>query len=185
MDEAKPEVAIDIGGGEGEFFLRLAKENPQKAFIVLDPEVTKIKEAPPNLHFICWRTDIDSRLPFLSKKIDEAHINFLFGKIGAEDDEDFESLGKRVGKFRNLLKDLKNVLKQGAKLHINDARGNIDNIMRILKEEGYQVVQGPKRIADENKTWWAKTFADGFKVGGRKEEESLILPMELETIWVG
>jgi len=185
MEDADKEVAIDIGGGWDEYFFRLAKENPQKTFIVLDPSIRPIKRAPDNLFLIKWKTDVDSKLPFLPDKINEAHLNFLFGEIKTSEEPDVETEEESNRRYRMLLKDLKDILRPNSTLHLVDVRDNIFRIQKLLKEEGYQIIQPPKRLKDESRTKWSTLFAEAFKKKGRKEEESFILPMEIEAKWEG
>ena len=184
MDEVKPEVAVDIGGGLGEYFFRLAKENPRKIFIVLDPKVRPIKKAPENLFLIKWRTDVGSKLPFLPNKIDEAYLNFLFGVIEANEERGFDTRESNR-RYRALLKDLKDVLKPNSSIHLVDVRGNIFRIQQLLEEEGYQIIQEPKRLKDESRTAQSKFFTEALKKIGETEEEPRILPMEIEAKWEG
>jgi len=189
MEDDKKEVAIDVGGGEGEFFLRLAKENPGKTFVVLDSVAKKIMGAPENLHFVRWRVNAESMLPFLPEKIDEAHINFLLGEIKegkkVEDGQEIDCVEDQTGQYQKLLKDLKGVLKPGATLHITDVKDCIAIIQQLLKDEGYRLVHEPRKVTDEDKTFFTQYFFRAFRRAGRSEEESHILPMEIEARWEG
>lgn len=186
MEDIDKEIAIDIGGGWGEYFFSLAKENPQKTFIVLDPSIRPIKRAPNNLFLIKWRTNVDSKLPFLPNKIDEAHLNFLFGVIKFDEKHSFET-EESNRRYRALLKDLKDVLKPNSSVYLVDVRGNIFRIQQLLKEEGYQIIQEPKRLKDESRTAQSKFFTEAlaFKKIDETEEEPRILPMEIEARWEG
>jgi len=39
VEQKKSEMLIDVGGGVGEHFARLARENSDKIYLVLDPQV--------------------------------------------------------------------------------------------------------------------------------------------------
>jgi tRNA G46 methylase TrmB len=189
MEDNQKEVAIDVGGGEGEFLLRLAKENPEKTYIILDPLAKKVRGAPENLHFVRWRVNTESMLPFLPEKIDEAHINFLLGEIKegkrVEDGHEVDYFEDQAGQYQKLLKDLKNVLKPGAILRITDTKDCINIIEKLLRNENYSLVGGPKKVSDEEKTFFSQYFFKAFREWGRSEEESHILPMEIEAKWEG
>lgn len=184
MDEGKSEVAIDIGDPRGEYFCRLAKENPEKTFVVLDPAVKKIEEAPSNLHFLRWRTDVNLSLPFSPDSIDEAYIHFLFGGITLRDQPSSESLEDSCRYYQKLLRDLRVVLKGDARIHIADMRANIFHIQILLEKEGYQVVQEPKEMLDERRTAWSRLLFDVLRTLGKGAEDPM-LPMEIEAQWNG
>ena len=189
MEDSQKEVAIDVGGGEGEFFLRLAKENPGKTFVVLDSVAKRVMDAPENLHFVRWRLNAESMLPFLPEKIDEAHINFLLGEIKegkrVEAEYEIDFVEDQSGQYQKLLKDLKSVLKPGATLHITDVKDNIPIIEKLLRDEDYSLVCEPRKVTHENKTFFTRYFFEAFKKKGRSEKESHILPMEIEARWEG
>lgn len=177
------EMAVDIGGGKGEYFVQRARENPEKTFLILEPSPLRLKREPPNLHVIRWRSDEESFLPLKAASVDEANINFLCGEIRDRDDDVGRAEKFEVDRYRKLLRDLKEVLKNGALVRIADVRGNIGAIKNLLEEEGYKITLAPIRLMDEDRTAWSKCFFDVFEKGGKSEEESVALPMTIEAQW--
>lgn len=178
--ESRKEVAVDIGGGAGEFFLKMAKENPDKHFLILEPQELSMEEKPPNLDIVQWRSEKELVLPLRENSISDAYINFLMGEIkykghyATTEEEAIEM-------YRKILSELKEVLKSGSLVHITDVRDNIKHIKKALLDEGFNITSGPARLTDENKTLWSKMFSDAFKQIGKSEDESYILPMTMEA----
>src|SRR3989344_5170869 len=108
------ETVIDIGGGGGEYFLELARENPDKSFLILEPEKISSPEKPQNLHIVQWRSDIDSKIPLREDSIDEAYITFLLGEIKYRE-EDSENVKQSMQKYRKIISELKETLKRGGR----------------------------------------------------------------------
>lgn len=207
------QISIDIGGGRGELFQNLAKENPQKTFVVLDPSVKKEdRELPLNLHLIKWRKDKDSFLPLAKNSIDEAFLNFLHGEIDvsygvrrrqwsglqrlrmperiAEEEgrylEELKNFDTTV--YQDLLRDLRRVLKKGALVHIADVRENIMKIREALESiVDFQIIGEPKP-GSRYVTEWVGAFYDGAEdekdyKGLDRIEAAGMYPWSLEAKW--
>jgi hypothetical protein len=174
------EKIVDIGGGGGEYFSRLAREHPGKTFLVLDPQRNSIQENPPNLFFTQWKSDVDSKIPFRADSVDEAHINFLMGEIRSKEPETGTE-EEAVRRYRRLLSQLKEVLKQKGLVHIVDVQDNIKFVKRALEQEGYLIIEGPTPLQDEKITKWSEFFYSVSKKSGRKLEESMALPVVIRA----
>lgn len=161
MDPMGKEVAIDVGGGLGEYFVERAKKEPSKQFVILEPRRLRIARKPQNLHIVQWRSDEESALPFKASSVDEANINFLYGisKWGITEDS-YGPQPYQAKKYEKILNDLKSVLKQGGKLHIVEAKFRQGIIVAILKKLGYRLEGEPEFLQDKERTFWSKEHAD-------------------------
>lgn len=184
----KPEISIDVGSGDGKYFFELADKSPEKMFVILDPQIVKKSDRniPSNLHFIEWKSDVDSTMPFKKNSIDEANINFLMGEIQNKNESRArtaeESLKNDLEKYRKILVDIKDILKDGAILHIVDVRGNIDYISNLLQEEGFIILNGPVKLEDGDRTEWSKIFSDLSKRAALNpwhKDQGITLPMQI------
>jgi hypothetical protein len=185
MDELGKEIAIDVGGGQGEYFAKRARAEPEKTFLVLEPKPTKPEKIPPNLHIIQWLSTQKSGLPLKGSSVDEANIHFLYGEI-------IDTTGRAISSkdtsaedraYRKLLRQLKRVLRNGARINILDVRNNILRVEKLLKEEGFLITSPPRKLENEEQTIWSALFFSSFKKGHRPESESFVLPMEIEASW--
>jgi ubiquinone/menaquinone biosynthesis C-methylase UbiE len=176
--EPDTELSIDIGAGTGERYIKLANENPERSFLILDPSINKINGKPKNLHLINWKSDKTSKLPLPDNSVDAANISFLFGEIKTKEKDD-GSLNAAKERYRLLLLDTKRVLKKGGVIEIADVQGNIKFVAELLTEEGFDITLPPTKLNDENYSEWARAFYHVFRKGGRKEAESEALPMQI------
>lgn len=160
MDSVVKEVAIDIGGGRGEYFLRRAIKEPAKEFLILEPTQLKIDVKPRNLHIIQWLSNESSSIPLKPSSVDEANINFLYGVIKWDLNKDPDSEGVSFAeKYEKILEDLKTVLKPGGKLHIVDAKLHKDKILSMLDKLGYILEGEPEPLKDTRRTFWSIAHA--------------------------
>jgi len=175
MADKITETVIDIGGGKGEYFLGLAKANPDKNYIVLEPLnlPLDLKDKPENLHLLAWKTDVDSMLPFPEGSIDEVHINMLHRVLDTKNRQDFRdwwedrngnnydsafsSMDERIADedYLNLLLDAKRVLKVGGSLLIIDIFS--ERIDPLIEKAGFKS-WNREEIGDSNKTDFTKDF---------------------------
>lgn len=180
MNDTGKEVAIDIGGGYGEYFVERARKEPGKIFIILEPNPPRILRKPANLQILGWQSDSWHAIPLASGSVDEANINFLFGEIDTNERAD-ASVEEAADKYERILQDLRPVLKEGGLVRIVDSKEYILKIKELLKKEGYVISQNPTVLADTDRTVWSQRFYDVFKKVGKPPEESSILPMTIEA----
>jgi hypothetical protein len=178
MDK-QTEIAVDIGGGKGEYFLKRALAEPQKMFVVLDPQVDQIPNKPNNLVLIRWKTDKDTNLPFRPNSIDEVSMNMIMGELRTRDD--VGKIDNDMIPFRRLLKETKGLLKENGTVTIVEPKDNIDRVKRLLGEEGYEVVSPVSKVADENRSVYIGIFFDLFRRGKKNENESILIPQEIKA----
>ena len=183
MSEQSQELAIDIGGGEGRYFLKRAKQEPDKTFLILDTGVPSLKDKPPNLQFVQWKSDKDWSLPLKANSVDEVNINFLFSVLTNSKGESFRLPPEEI--YRRLIRQVKEVLKSGALVNIVDTEGNIDEIVSILEEEGYTITTPPISLEDTDRTKYAEQFS-AFDIYSRSEHyrplrDLKLLPMEIKA----
>jgi len=169
-------VAVDIGGGQGEYFVDRARGEPQKTFVILEPAPLSLPDKPPNLHIIRWKSTAALTLPFADKSIDEVNINYLFGKMEPSRLERHRPLDQKEI-YRRLIKDARQVLKSGGKISIIDAHCHINLIKEILIESGYHIVQEPISLPDPDRTYWSGKFTEDYE----RNEESFVAPMIIEA----
>ena len=182
MSEPIKELAVDIGGGWGEYFVGRARENPDMTFLILEPSPIKLRRYPPNLHIVKWRSEIDSDIPFTKESVDEANVNFLLGEMRDSSDSVGIGIETTLERYEKLLKDLFNVLKTGAALKIIEPKLNIAFIKEILFKTGYKIKGKPSPLNDSETTRWSKIFHDYFRSSGKSAGESFTLPMYIEAI---
>jgi len=181
MDK-QTEIAVDIGGGRGEYFLKRAINEPQKTFVVLDPQIENIPDKPENLILIKWKSDVDSKLPLSFNSVDEINMNMLMGELKTNDANPRGNLEKELFPFRRILRETKNILKDGGEITICEPKANIDYAVKLLNEEGYQIVKSPSQVEDERKSKFIELFYSFFKNTRNDQKDSLVLPMEVKAI---
>lgn len=186
MTDYDKEVVIDIGGGSGKYLVERSLNEPQKTFLVLELKPVKPEKIPENLHIIQWMSSQKSGIPLGKQTIDEANIHFLFGEIKGESGVTIDSndLSAEVSAYRNLLVNLKNVLKERARVNILEVKDNAPRVEHLLKEEGFQIITPARRLGNEDQTAWSTVFFRTFRISGRSESESHVLPMEIEANWL-
>jgi hypothetical protein len=183
--ESEKSFEIDVGGGNAEALIKKASEHPEKVFIMLEPSEVTLPEKPDNLHVIQWRSEPDGGIPLAEESVDEANIDFLMGEIRWHNHPNTDTDEETFAKYKKLLADVRSALKDGGMLHITDVQYCIREIVNLLQEEGFEIVRGPMKVADEAKTPWTKFFADAYKSGGKSEDESEALPMEVDAMKSG
>ncbi len=179
--EQNTELAIDIGGGAGERFLDLARHNPQKTYLVLDPNINNISDKPDNLHLMPWRGDKSSAIPLPEESVNVAGISFLFGEMISREIKGYKMKDEKE-RYRVLITDLKRVLKRNGMIEIVDVKGNIKYVVEVLEEVGFKITQKPQRLKKEDYSPWSKIFFSVFYRSGKSEEESEALPMMVKSV---
>lgn len=86
--ETNTELSIDVGGGSGDRFLKLARKNPGNSHLVLDPSIKNIPDNPKNLCLINWQSNTFSSLPIPDGSVDMASVAFLMGEIRTKERDD-------------------------------------------------------------------------------------------------
>lgn len=176
MTEPKEDLAIDIGGGFGEFFVEEARKRPNTQFLILEPRPLRLRRFPPNLHVVRWASDVDWTIPLVSESVDEANINFLMGEMMDRSGSIGTGETVQLERYQNLLHDLKRTLKNGAILSILEPSNNVEHIENILYKEGYHIVDDPQPLKEVERTAWSKRFHDWFKESGKSQAESVAYP---------
>jgi hypothetical protein len=161
-------VHIDIGGGAtADYFQKRARNNPDQAYLVLDPAIThKPRDCPPNLQLIKWRSDNDpdalSHLPLKAQSVDNAHLIFLLGALQGRsiplDRLYYYTQDAELARYRHLIPGLKQVLKKGGRVHVSEPQQNLLLVKNLYQEEGFTIIQKPTIIEDKHKTAWIKAF---------------------------
>jgi hypothetical protein len=187
MDK-QTEIAVDVGGGKGEYFLRRALAEPQKVFVVLDPQIEQIPDKPDNLFLVKWKSDKDVDLPIKPNSVDEVNISMLMGELITRDVSDAnnvpEHLRKEFTQFRRILRDTKNMLKSDGIVTIVEPRGNMNYVLRLLTDEGYKVIKPASKVEDKNRSAFVGMFFDFYQHNPRikkNEETSIIIPLEVKA----
>jgi ubiquinone/menaquinone biosynthesis C-methylase UbiE len=176
----KNEIAIDIGGGNGKFFLKMAYDNPEKIFLILDPKYNQIENKPNNLIFINWMKDMNSDLPFMDESISCVHIDFLMGEILSRKFNDSGSNEDAMRIYDLLLSEVDRVLSTGGILDIVDVKENSIKIEELLIKHGY-FYKTPTILEDENHSVWSKVFFEVFHKSHRSYVDSYAIPMHIEA----
>jgi hypothetical protein len=188
MDK-QTEVAVDVGGGKGEFFLKRALAEPQKVFVVLDPQIEQISGKPDNLFLIKWKSDRDANLPIKPNSVDEVNISMLMGELITSDVSDANNVPKHLEKefmqFRRILKETKSMLKSDGIVTVIEPRANMDYALRLLADEGYKIIKPASKVEDKNRSAFVGMFFDLFQhnpsLNKKSEETSLIIPLEVKA----
>jgi hypothetical protein len=176
----KSEIAIDIGGGNGKFFLKMAYDNPDKIFLILDPKYTQIENKPKNLIFINWMKDLNSDLPFTVESISCVHIDFLMGEIRSSKYNDSGNDEDAMRIYDMLISEVDRVLSKGGILDIVDVRENLKKIEKLIKKRGY-LYKTPTILEDENHSAWSNVFFEVFHKSRRSVDDSYAIPMHIEA----
>lgn len=166
MREHAREIWVDIGGGDGEHFTRLAKKDPRKSFVVVEPAIrrellSKLQLENTNLHFVKGEVSTKSHLPFTTGGVDHVECHFLYGEIPhVWGDADLEYEGYKKDYLR-LLKEIKRILKNGGTLVISDSKRTIPKIHTLIEGlKGFKINScTPWR--EEPRTTWANILAKG------------------------
>ncbi len=188
VNEQVSTVNIDLGGGaDAHYFHKLARNNPEQTYLVLDPAIThKPWACPPNLHLIRWRSDNDpaaiSHLPLKVRSVDTAHLIFLFGELHGRSrpaDRHYYMQNAEAERYRYLIHGLKHALKQGGRVHVNEPQHNLLLVEDLFTQEGFTIVQQRTPVEDKHKTEWIKSFYHVVDQTVEGNTESPALPMAL------
>ncbi len=144
--EESKETFLDIGAGFGERFIQRAKENPDKQFVVVEPEtdldVFPIKEAlPENLKWIKGKIDERHHLPLRDSSIDEANLDCVLFYLAGDE---------KQALFPKVISEALRVLKKGGVLYIREPKHMLDSIRPVLQELTSEFMVSPIPI-DEAK----------------------------------
>jgi 16S rRNA (adenine(1408)-N(1))-methyltransferase len=152
-------VIIDIGTGDGRFVYQSARQNPNKFYIGIDPNVSplekiseKIHRKPskggaPNVLFI--QAAVEDLPPELDGVADEVHVHFPWGSL----------LRAFATGDVDILRNVRRICSAGAMLEvvINDHIG--DQLIERYQAAGFEVLEhGPVPAArwSEFETTWAR-----------------------------
>jgi ubiquinone/menaquinone biosynthesis C-methylase UbiE len=191
MQILERKLYLDIGGGLGTHFQKMALKSPNREYILIDPCYSlntdlrygwKVQKASlPNLHYIAGGLfegrSSKSFLPFTSQSIDLAEINFLLGeihyvKINPNDLFHLEP-------YRGLLKEVKRVLKPSGKIFVSDFKPNISHIEQLLIQEGFLIKEGPKELEDVTRSSTSKIWHESeakARTNGMDTNPDVIIP---------
>ncbi len=193
LNEQDRTIHLDIGGGpHAGYFHKLARNNRDQLYLVLDPAIEHPpRDCPPNLQLIKWRSDNDgearSYLPVKARSVDTAHLSFLLGELRGRsvpayaEDPHYYTRDAELERYRHLLHGLKHALKPGGRVHISEPQDNILLVQDLFKQEGFAIVQRPTMIEDKHQTAWINAFYHIVDQGGEPKTASPALPMELVT----
>jgi len=171
------EIIIDVGGEKGQFLWGLAQHNPQKEYVVLEPRIVEppngvtppkiprvfpgvlSENMPKNLHFIAWKTDEESKLPFQVNSIDEAHIHMLYSVLDTKQNDKYmnEESGRNIWNidYLRLLHDIKRILKPSGKIHITDVTPIVGD---LIQNAGFNNILENKYDRKNSPTPWGRMF---------------------------
>ncbi len=166
------EVNIDIGGGsKAEYFSALASIKKDELFIVLDPKKFKCHYVNiyPSLQPMRWGATQNWELPFRSRSVDRAHLNFVYDFISA--------WGLDELPYQKLISSLKRVLKPNGQVFVREPKIPLEILREFFEREGF-VISESVRIEKQNQTPTYASFIKWAKKDPVGEQQSIYFPME-------
>jgi len=169
--EGPKETSLDIGAGFGERFIQRAKENPDKQFVVVEPEteldVSPIKEAlPENLKWIKGKIDERHHLPLRDSSIDEANLDCVLFYLAGDE---------KQALFSEVIGEAMRVLKKGGVLYIREPKNMLDSMIPVLQEltSEFMVSEIPIEEAKKHSVS-LREIAEEFESGDKEQQPHLI-----------
>ena len=161
MNVSNNEVAIDVGGGYGEYFVDRARHERNRQFLILEPRNLRLKRVPRNLHVITWGSHPELELPLASNSIDEANLNFLWGEISYKEEDTDDANNEAPKRYGLLLRQIHRVLRPSGSLKITDANGLLSKIKEALRGEMYKI-EKIEPLSNTQMSYWSQTHHDTF-----------------------
>lgn len=141
---------LDIGGGPdmlGDFetmsnlrAVQLAKQNPQKEYIIFDIEVPQqaakqLSHELSNLHFVQGKLDLRLKIPFEDDSVDEVEMNFMYTPLVYGHNS--RIIIKPELLYEHVFRDACRILKPGGTVTITEKEERLRHIEKILNNHGY------------------------------------------------
>lgn len=147
------EAWLDIGGSNGDYYAKLASEDHQKMFIVLDPNVQRANKHS-NIRFIQSRISSTELAPLASESVSHVDTNYLLPQlVGGQMDIDDKNKRRRQEVLSNVLLGFLNechrILKSGGEIQLCEAKGFLQIIQGLLEKNGFNLVQFAPTNIDE------------------------------------
>jgi nucleoid DNA-binding protein len=172
-----PEKIVDVKGvlieGEKGYFENLARNNPEKSYVLIGPEVPVKehvslvdrlfgKKKPDNLNTINWESNEESNLPLKENSVDHVYMNLVFGGISSKERRlaayDGSTDTANQNAYKHLLEDVKRILKNGGKIQIVDF--GVFPIETLLQQAGFKSIENNPFSGNSVQTDWTKFYGD-------------------------
>jgi tRNA G46 methylase TrmB len=142
---------LDIGGGPDMYddfetmsnlrAVQLAKQNPQKEYIVFDIEVPQqaaqqLSHDLSNLHFIQGKLDLSLKIPFEDNSIDEGEMNFMYTPLVYGHLFNNNKVIETPKLYEHVFSEASRVLRPGGTLTITEKEERLRHIEKILTDQG-------------------------------------------------
>ena len=152
-------VIVDIGTGDGRFVYQSARQNPNKFYIGIDPNVSplekiseKIHRKPPkggapNVLFV--QAAVEDLPPELDGVADEVHVHFPWGSL----------LRAFAGGDVDVLRNVRRICSTGAMLEVVINDHIADQLIERYRSAGFEVLEHgsvPSAQWSEFETTWAR-----------------------------
>ncbi len=170
-EAGQKETYLDIGAGFGERFAQRARENPDKQFIIVEPEtdlgVFPGREAlPENLEWIKKGITEEEKLPLPDNSVDEANLDCVLFYLAGDNKEDL---------FPRVISEALRVLKKGGVLYIREPKNMLEFIRPVLQKLTSEFLVSPIPTEEAKKhSVSLKEIALEYESGYKEQQPYLI-----------
>lgn len=163
----KPVTLIDIGGGKEGRAYRLAEKHLKKKFVLVDPDLDAIIQGKKLRNV---RKKYEKGLEYLrTRRSNSAEIiNLDFSGMSPEHDKKLVHAPNKLVFSKQFFDEAKRVLVKNGRLYITTHESDVQNVLKMLGENGFKVT-GSDTIANLEKKGLVSTTSGEIEYYREKE----------------